>query len=112
MTAAQAVAPWIVLKFGGTSVSNAANWNNIAAVTRKRLAEGAHVMIVHSAVSGITDRLDRLLAAAVAGEHEAALAAIEQRHRDLAQELGIGASAQLEASFAELKHIAQGISLM
>ncbi len=105
-------APWIVLKFGGTSVSNAPNWRNIAAVTRKRLAEGAHVMIVHSAVSGITDRLERLLAAALAGEHEAALVAIEQRHRDLVAELGIGSSPQLDASFAELRHIAQGISLM
>ena len=26
---------WIVLKFGGTSVSNLPNWNNIAAVARK-----------------------------------------------------------------------------
>jgi bifunctional diaminopimelate decarboxylase / aspartate kinase len=109
---ARTAAPWIVLKFGGTSVSTAPNWRNIAAVTRKRLAEGAHVMIVHSAVSGITDRLERLLTAAVEGEHESALAAIEQRHRDLTDELGIGLSPQLEASFAELRHIAQGVSLM
>jgi bifunctional diaminopimelate decarboxylase / aspartate kinase len=105
-------APWIVLKFGGTSVSNATNWHNIALVTRKRLAEGANVMIVHSAVSGITDRLERLLVAAVAGEHEAALAAIESRHNELVAELGVGSSPQLEASFAELRHIAQGVSLM
>jgi len=105
-------ARWIVLKFGGTSVSNLPNWRNIAAVTRKRLDEGAHVLIVHSAVSGITDRLERLLIAAVAGEHEAALDAIEQRHRSLAEELGVGTSPQLEASFAELRHIAQGVSLM
>jgi aspartokinase len=25
---------WVVLKFGGTSVSNLANWRNIAAVAR------------------------------------------------------------------------------
>jgi diaminopimelate decarboxylase/aspartate kinase len=104
--------PWIVLKFGGTSVSTSANWHNIAAVTRKRLAEGARVLIVHSAVSGVTDRLERLLGAALAGEHESALAALEQRHRDLAADLGIGSSPQLEASFAELRQIAQGISLM
>ena len=105
-------APWIVLKFGGTSVSTLSNWRNIAEVTRRRLAEGAHVLIVHSAVSGITDRLERLLTAALAGEHEAAVAAIEHRHLELARELGIGPSPQLDASFAELRQIATGVSLM
>lgn len=104
--------PWIVLKFGGTSVSNLPNWRNIAMVARKRLAEGARVLIVHSAVSGITDRLEKLLAAALAGEQDGALAAIEQRHQQLCEELGIGISPQLQAYFTELRQIAQGISLM
>jgi bifunctional diaminopimelate decarboxylase / aspartate kinase len=101
--------PWIVLKFGGTSVSKLSNWSNIALVVRKRLAEGAHVLIVHSAVSGITDRLEKLLAAALKGEHAEALAAIEARHDQLCAELGLGRSAQLEAYYAELNQIAQGI---
>ena len=33
---------WVVLKFGGTSVSSVSNWNNIAGVVRARLADGAH----------------------------------------------------------------------
>ncbi len=102
---------WIVLKFGGTSVSTLPNWSNIAAVARRRLAEGAHVLIVHSAVSGITDRLEKLLAAALADEHEAALAAIEARHLQLCEELGVGRSAQLDGYFTELRQIAQGIHL-
>jgi len=80
---------WIVLKFGGTSVSTLPNWTNIATVAQRRLAEGANVLIVHSAVSGITDRLEKLLAAAQVGEHEAALAAIEGRHLQLCEELGV-----------------------
>jgi diaminopimelate decarboxylase/aspartate kinase len=105
-------APWIVLKFGGTSVSSLANWKNIAAVARRRRDEGAKVLIVHSAVSGITDRLERMLAAALAGEHDAALAAIEARHLQLCDELGIGTSPRLTGYFTELRQIAQGISLM
>jgi diaminopimelate decarboxylase/aspartate kinase len=66
-------AQWIVLKFGGTSVSSLANWHNIAQVANARRAQGAHVLIVHSAVSGVTDRLERLLVAALTGEHDAAL---------------------------------------
>jgi diaminopimelate decarboxylase/aspartate kinase len=49
-----AASPWVVLKFGGTSVSSVANWKNVAAVVRDRLAEGLKPVIVHSALSGIT----------------------------------------------------------
>jgi len=108
----QAQSPWIVLKFGGTSVSSVANWRNIAEVVKRRRAEGASVIIVHSAVSGITDRLEKLLTAALAGEHEGAMAAIEARHLQLCDELGIGTSAQLQGYFTELRQISQGISLM
>jgi bifunctional diaminopimelate decarboxylase / aspartate kinase len=105
----RSAARWIVLKFGGTSVSSKPNWDSIAAVTRKRLAEGAQVFIVHSAVSGITDRLEKLLAAALTGEHAAALAAIEARHMQLCDELGVGRSVQLDGYFKALAEIAQGI---
>ena len=47
--------PWVVLKFGGTSVSSVTNWQNIARVVQARLANGLRPVIVHSALSGITD---------------------------------------------------------
>jgi len=105
-------APWVVLKFGGTSVSTLANWRNIAAVVRERLAAGRRVLVVHSALSGITDRLEKLLAAALAGAHEPLLAAIEERHRTLATELGVGVSAELEHYFTELQQVASGLALL
>ena len=49
---------WIVLKFGGTSVSSLANWRNIAKVAAERRAGGARVLIVHSAITGVTDHLE------------------------------------------------------
>jgi diaminopimelate decarboxylase/aspartate kinase len=104
--------PWIVLKFGGTSVSGIDNWRNIAAVVRARLADGARVLVVHSAVSGITDRLEKLLAAALGAAHEPVLASIEERHRALAEELGIGVSGELEEYFAMLRQMSSGIALM
>jgi bifunctional diaminopimelate decarboxylase / aspartate kinase len=104
--------PWIVLKFGGTSVSGLDNWRNIAAVVRARLADDARVLVVHSAVSGVTDRLEKLLAAALGAAHEPVLASIEERHRALAEELGIGVSAELEDYFAVLRQMASGIALM
>jgi len=109
---ARGASSWIVLKFGGTSVSTLGNWRNIASVVRARLAGEARVLVVHSALSGITDRLEKLLAAALSGAHEPLLSSIEQRHRALAEELGIGVSAELDEYFKLLRQMASGIALM
>ncbi len=103
---------WIVLKFGGTSVSSLANWRNIAKVTAARLAAGARVLIVHSAVTGITDRLEKLLSAARGEAQEEELKIIEERHRRLAAELGIPLGPDCERQLAELRQIAAGIALI
>lgn len=110
-----AASPWVVLKFGGTSVSSVANWKNIAAVVRDRLAEGLRPVIVHSALSGITDRLEQLLALSLdtqSNEAQAVMNQIEQRHRDLARDLGVTPSQDLEEQFKRLRQIAAGIALV
>jgi diaminopimelate decarboxylase/aspartate kinase len=99
---AGAAAEWIVLKFGGTSVSSRANWLNIAAVVRTRRASGARVLIVHSALSGVTDLLEKLLIAAPGGDHGPLLAALDARHRQLATELEIRIGSAFEKLLAEL----------
>ena len=53
--------PWVVLKFGGTSVSTVPNWQNIARILRSRLSDGLRPVVVHSALSGVTDLLESLL---------------------------------------------------
>ena len=101
---------WIVLKFGGTSVSTLANWTNIAHVSARRCAGGARLLIVHSAVTGITDRLERLLDAATGEAQEEELRAIEERHRRLAVELGVALGDDVERHLAELRELAAGIA--
>ncbi|MCC6171269.1 MAG: bifunctional aspartate kinase/diaminopimelate decarboxylase [Gammaproteobacteria bacterium] len=103
---------WVVLKFGGTSVSNERNWRSIAATCRERLATGARVLVVHSAVTGVTDRLEKLLAAALKGEHAEPLAALRARHHELSDELGLGADDGTARGFAELAQLLDGIALM
>ncbi len=105
-------AAWVVLKFGGTSVSSRANWLRIAAVVRERLEGGARVLVVHSALSGITDRLEKLLTAALANDYEVVLSAIESRHRELLTELGLTVGERLAAHLAELRQVAAGVALM
>ncbi|HXS26549.1 MAG TPA: bifunctional aspartate kinase/diaminopimelate decarboxylase [Steroidobacteraceae bacterium] len=107
-----ALPSWNVLKFGGTSVSSAANWRNIAHVVAARRSEGDRVLVVHSAITGITDRLERLLDVAERERQAELLAAIEERHRALASELGIEVGPELERHFAELGQIAAGVALV
>jgi diaminopimelate decarboxylase/aspartate kinase len=97
---------WVVLKFGGTSVSSAANWHNIAAVLRARIASSFRPVIVHSALSGITDRLESLPAAAAAGNHRDVLEQIETRHLELARTLSVVPGLQFVAFMEELRQAA------
>ncbi len=97
---------WLVLKFGGTSVSTAANWRNIAQVLRARMSEGFRPLVVHSALSGITDRLESLLSPEIRAGHEAVLQQIESAHLRLAAELGISPNAQFEGFTCELRALA------
>jgi diaminopimelate decarboxylase/aspartate kinase len=103
---------WVVVKFGGTSVSSLANWRNIALVVKRRLEAGHRVLVVHSAITRITDQLEKLLAAALAGKPEEPLKAIEDRHQQLIAELGVDVSPQLQGYFDELKQMANGIALV
>jgi diaminopimelate decarboxylase/aspartate kinase len=105
------ISSWIVLKFGGSSVSSLANWRNIAYIVAQRRAANARVLIVHSAVSGMTDRLEKLLDPAHTHARAAMLAAIEDHHRELAAELSIPVSAGLVRQFDELREISAGVAL-
>ena len=55
-----------VLKFGGTSVGSAANMKKVAEVVRH---EGARITVL-SAMSGTTDALVKIVAAAAAGDRD------------------------------------------
>ena len=94
--------PWWVLKFGGTSVSSLSNWQSILATAQARGADGSPVLIVHSALSGVTDRLERLFSAALEGRHASELEALRARHLGLAAELGLAAVPTFDVQFAEL----------
>ncbi|HUO81930.1 MAG TPA: bifunctional aspartate kinase/diaminopimelate decarboxylase, partial [Gammaproteobacteria bacterium] len=103
---------WVVLKFGGTSVSTPDNWETIYREVAARVERGWRPLVVHSALSGISDQLERLLVAAPAGEADALVEAIEQRHLELAGELAVDGEGLLRDSFAELRRITAGIALV
>ncbi|HAU80867.1 MAG TPA: hypothetical protein DCW96_09425, partial [Stenotrophomonas sp.] len=58
MSASPLVDRWIVLKFGGTSVSRRHRWDTIGKLAKKRAEEtGSRVLVVVSALSGVTNEL-------------------------------------------------------
>lgn len=103
---------WIVLKFGGTSVSSRLRWNHIAAIAQERIDEGMRPLVVCSAVSGISNALEQLLDEAVWGDYEPTLRQIKERHVELGDELDVDAEAILAADFEELGRMALGASLI
>lgn len=103
---------WIVLKFGGTSVSTRARWETIEAVVEAHREAGRRPVVVCSALSGISDRLGGALEACVRGEHEPIVEEIRKRHYDLAKDLKVDGKALLEEPLDHLERLLLGASLV
>lgn len=85
--------PWVVIKFGGSSVSTRSRWGAILNIVKAHRAAGKRVLIVVSALSGITDSLKAIADAPVEGASvRNALADITEQHRQLAQEMDVPGS--------------------
>ena len=95
-------APWVVLKFGGTSVATAERWRTILDLAAARRAAGMRVLVVVSALSGITDALKALCRCAPSGR-EAACASVVARHRELAVQMQLADVARVEHWLASLR---------
>ena len=104
--------PWVVMKFGGTSVSTSQNWATIARLVRARLEAGLRPVIVHSALSGVSDALEHALTAAVAGSPADILAQIRQQHIALASSLGLDGETILGEQLHELEQLVAGVRLV
>ncbi len=118
-------APWVVLKFGGTSVATLGGWETIAREAEERSAgadapagpaPGAwRVAIVCSALAGTTDLLDQAVRAAREGRASDALARIERAHADLAQAAGLDpagpALEPVREPLAEAARLLEGVRL-
>ena len=98
--------PIVVMKFGGSSVADAAAIERVIAIVAGAAKSGAAPVVVVSALGGITDRL-LALAETSGSEHDAALEALVQRHLGVVADLGADADGALarfiEAQFEEVR---------
>lgn len=107
-----AASDWVVLKFGGSSVSSGTCWETIAQLVRNRQADGLRPVVVHSALQGVSNALAALLESAAAGNSTEGLEDIRQRHYDLAGELALDGPALLDEYLQELDQLIAGIRLV
>ncbi len=102
----------IVLKFGGSSVADAACMRRVAALVQAALPEGP--LVVLSAMGKTTDRLFEAARHAERGALDDALgslARVHEHHTTAASDLGIEASF-LEPAFQDLKLLLRGVALL
>ena len=98
---------WLVLKFGGTSVAGRQQWETIASIVRARRSGGYRVLLVCSAVSGVTDLLETL---SVQVDSEPLLAEILQIHRALAKQLRVNFDHRLAEAEQHIFHCLERIA--
>ncbi len=105
---------WQVLKFGGTSVSSLSNWQNIVKIIKKKLVANKSILIVHSALSGVSNTLERIIEFAINGKDEKTLNLFDEvihLHKELIAELELFADLLVEQQ-SYLKKMLDGILLL
>jgi aspartate kinase len=109
----------IVMKFGGTLMGSTAAIRHSASLAASSVNAGERVVVVPSAMSGVTDQLLKIASSAEAGEIEFAnteIALIKDRHLSTAKELGAAVDSsvlsKLEAMFTSLEQTINGIFLL
>ncbi len=101
----------IVTKFGGTSVSSRETWEHIAAITKKHINTGVQPVIVCSALTQASNKLEKLIEAALLDEHHSIQAELTNGYLQLADELEV--SRQLiELDLQQLQQWLTGIALL
>jgi bifunctional diaminopimelate decarboxylase / aspartate kinase len=94
---------WIVLKFGGTSVSRRHRWDTIGRLAKQRADDAdARVLVVVSALSGVTNELQAI---ADGREIDARIEALIERHRLFCVELGLDPDLVLATRLEALRAI-------
>lgn len=76
----------LVMKFGGTSVGSNQALRQVLSIVQREVARVGEVVVVSSAMGGLTDFLVQLVTSATAGDREAIqehLQAIRQRHHEV-----------------------------
>jgi aspartate kinase len=107
----------IVMKFGGTLMGSTKAIEHSASLVANSVKASDVVVVVPSAMSGVTDQLLKIASIAEQGDIESAnteIATMQTRHHETASELGApqATKTKLEALFSSLSQTVNGIYLL
>jgi diaminopimelate decarboxylase/aspartate kinase len=97
--------PWLVLKFGGTSVSEAGLWREVATQAGSKLANGSNVMLVVSALQGVTNALQAFLEQPARAAAPELFDRVRDKHLDLLQALEMEPGERLVSLLEDLNRL-------
>lgn len=104
---------FIVLKFGGTSVSNRDRWNVIHEVVKTRCREGVLPVVVCSAASGVSNTLEVIVEKLKTRQpYHVELQHLTHTYVALAQELQVSPKAIIDLDLQKMEQILLGASLV
>lgn len=101
----------VITKFGGTSVSSRKTWDNIFNITQQHINNGRQPVIVCSALTQISNKLEQAIAAALLNKHQKIEQDIRDSHITLASALDVSPKL-LEHEFKQLTQLLTGIALL
>lgn len=103
---------WVVIKFGGTSVSSEQTWSNIKHIVERHLQQGLQVLVVCSAISGVSNLLESLLIGDLEQDHASTLQSIQEKYTALMQALNVEETDYFQQNFSKLNELVNGIKLL
>lgn len=101
----------VVTKFGGTSVSSLQTWENIAAITKQHIADNVQPVLVCSALTQISNKLEKAIEAALINQHQSIETDIRESYQELAKALQVS-SELIDAEIIQLQQWLTGIALL
>ena len=103
---------WIVVKFGGTSVADAKNWPKIANIVQNHIRQGKQVLVVHSALSGVSNVLTELSRPVIDSQYKQVIKGLLEKHQNLANDLDVALPEAVKSYHQQLTQWVEGIQLL
>jgi len=101
----------LIIKFGGTSVSSRETWEHIQTIAESHIQQGVQPVIVCSAFSQASNKLEQMTNDALLNKHHHTHNALTKAYTDLAHALDVDAI-HLEADINQLEQWLTGVSFL
>ncbi|MDI9819156.1 MULTISPECIES: bifunctional aspartate kinase/diaminopimelate decarboxylase [unclassified Legionella] len=101
----------IITKFGGTSVSSLQTWENIAAITSQHITSNVQPIIVCSALTQVSNKLENAIEAALINQHQNIETDVGNSYKELAKALQVSPEL-ITAELEQLQQWLMGIALL